>query len=356
MNFVLLFIANFAFAQGTFDGLQTGRYELHKGEKQSRSVATKEKKTPNRKIASETETVQKSSPSIEAKKIEAPQSIREKTSISAEEKKEEPSIVEQVQSLASGDAGHVYDFYREQVHPDDIRNNRVEIEVSPGFVSNESKSNYSYRDYKSSFQALSLDGNIWFTPLVGISGRYMFSFAADVSGDTATRSKVPASYEFIDLSLNFRKFLGLSRTAKSVEFEFLYSDYKMKTEADNAARGRVSTSGIGLGFKSRLPSSADYAWTVGGSFFPKLQHTESSTGLNLSSGHGAESARIGVELGGEFKFSRESQLIWTLGFSSEKNLFSGLAGAVDTATGTTPENVSVTNTLLMFNLGYRWGQ
>ena len=53
--------------------------------------------------------------------------------------------------------------------------------------------------------------------------------------------------------------------------------------------------------------------------------------------------------------SRESQLIYKLGWSVEKNLFDGPAAAVDSETGVTPSNVTVTNTLLNFPFGYRWG-
>jgi hypothetical protein len=104
-----------------------------------------------------------------------------------------------------------------------------------------------------------------------------------------------------------------------------------------------------------MPSSHNYAWVFGGSFFPRLQHTESQTGINLQSGAAGESIRIGLDLGGEWKFTRESQMIWNLAVSAERNIFTGAANLVDPETSLTPSNVGVTNSLYMFSLGYRWG-
>ncbi len=361
MNMLVLLFFNMAFAQSTFDGLQTGRYEIHKSAQQIKTTKATVKKSgkieisknPERTTASEFE--KKAEMKIQSDVLLAPPvvvKVEQKDSV----EKAEPTIAEQVQSLASGDATPVYDFYREQVHPDDVRNNRVEIEVSPGIVSNESKSNYSFREYKNFFHAVTVGANIWFTPLVGISGHYTFSLAADVGGDTATNSKIAANYEFIDLAVNLRRFFGLSRLSKSAEFDLLYSENKMKTPTDNVSRGRINSTGFGLGIKARLPISVNYAWVLGASFFPRVQHSESATGIALNSGSSADSAKAGLDIGGEFKFNRESQIIWNLSATAEKNLFSGNASLPDPATGATPENVSVTNTMLIFNLGYRWGQ
>jgi hypothetical protein len=203
---------------------------------------------------------------------------------------------------------------------------------------------------------LNLNAGIWFTPMIGVSGNYAFSLAADISGDSSTHSRIPAHYEFLDMGLNFRKFFGLSRKSNSVEFSLLYSDDKMTVPSDNTARGGIHSSGLGLGALARIPTSAHYAWTFGAKFFPRLQHSETSSGLDLNSGTDPESVRFGLDLGGELKFSREGQLIWSLGASTEKNLFKDSAAVADPETGTTPTGVSVTDTMVTFSLGYRWGQ
>ncbi|WII73897.1 hypothetical protein QJS83_08415 [Bdellovibrio sp. 22V] len=268
---------------------------------------------------------------------------------------QEPGLGEQAQSLFSNGAERIYDFYREQIHPDDIRNNRVELDVMPVVTYNDSQSNYSFRDYQSYFNALKIKTNVWFTPLIGVSGQVMFSFAADVDSLNADQSRVPAKYEFVDLGLNFRKFFGVSRKSSSVEFSVLFSDNKMNTPSDNDSHPRIKSTGLGVGLKARIPTSTSYAWVIGGSFFPRLQHSESGTSISVTSGSAEESVRFGLDLGGEWKFTRESQMIWNLGASTERNVFDGAASLPDPSTGATPSNVSVTNSLYMFSLGYRWG-
>jgi hypothetical protein len=288
---------------------------------------------------------------------EAAAKVAEETApaVIVEAPKEEPGIQEQAQSLFSAKTEKIYEFYQEKVHPDDIRNNRVEIEFSPAAVYNDSQSDFSFRDYQSYFNALKVASNVWFTPLIGVSGKIMFSFAGDLSANDGTDTRVAAKYEFVDLGVNFRKFFGLSRLSNSLETSILYSEHKMNTPSDNNSRSRLKSQGVGLGLKARMPTSASYAWTVGGSFYPRVKHSESATGRDMSSGDPSESTRLELELGGEIKFSRESQVVWELSASAERNLFDGSAALPDPGTGSTPSNVSVTNSLYMFSLGYRWG-
>jgi hypothetical protein len=347
----LFFMMNFAFAQSPLEGVETGRYEIHH-EASLAAVVLKHAKKTRKPSSEDAETKVAVEQKAEAEiKVQAPALV-----VDNSEEKLEPSLSEQGRELLNGKVDKIYEFYQERIHPDDPRNNRVEIQISPGFMHNESKSNYSFRDYGSSFSNLTFESRVWFTPLIGVSGKFTFSFAADLSGDKVTQSRIPAHYEFLDLAVNLRNYFGLSRKAKSWELDLLYTDYKLDAPSDNNYRARLKSSGLGLGLKTRLPTSASYAWTLGASFFPRLQHSEEATGAAIQSGGGAESARIGFDVGGEYKFTRFSQVIWSVGMMSEKNLFSGSAGLVDPATGQTPSNVGVTSTFYMFNLGYRWGQ
>lgn len=380
MKFALLLSIVFAFgfsssqtlAQSGLEGISTGRYEIKK------SVSPAKKRAPASEgpEAQEVDVVLKSGngkakPIVESTKTDGPAAddlkplALEQSSVPSEksesaktEGKEEvvePGIQEQAESLFSAKAAKIYSFYREQIHPDDIRNNRVEIDIMPSMVYNDSQSNYSFRDYQSYFNALKLKSNVWFTPLIGVSGQIMFSMAADLDAMSADRSRVSAKYEQLDLGVNFRKFFGVSRKASSLEFAVLYTDHKMTVPSDTLSRVRIKSQGLGLGIKSRIPVSTDYAWVLGGTFFPRIQHSEEETGQAISSGSIAESSRVGLEFGGEYKYTRQSQIIWSLGLSTERNIFDGAATFTDPHTGATPSNVSVTNSTYLFSLGYRWG-
>ena len=364
-----------AHAQTSLEGFSSGRYEIRKTAKKTRHPASETEAAPvitdsdGMKVRavkveerSETPAPAKTEAAVAAP-VATPAPVTATTTatpvapvLTAPPEVQEPGIGEQAESLFSSKADKIYDFYREQVHPDDVRNNRFELDIAPVVTYNDSRSNYSYRDYQSFFNALKFRSNIWLTPLIGVSGQIMFSFAADVDSLSADKSRIPAKYEFVDLGVNFRRFFGVSRKSSSVEFSLLYSDNKFTVPSDNTSRGRLKSQGFGVGLKARIPSSANYAWVVGGSFFPRLQHTESATGIDLSSGSAEESVRIGLDFGGEWKFSRESQMIWNLGLSAERNTFDGTASLPDPSTGATPANVSVTNSLYMFSLGYRWGR
>lgn len=358
-------------AQSSLEGLTTGRYELHSAK--LKAPKSESSRRPASAQADDEVIVQSTVVKVETKsenttvvKTEKPTAeILEKKSVEVavkpvspvdnSEEKVEPNLADQAQSLFTAKTEKIYDFYREQVHPDDIRNNKVEIEFAPTAVYNDSSSNYSFREYNSYFTALKLKANVWLTPLIGLSGQMLFSLGSDIDANDGTRSRVATKYDNLDLGLNFRKFFGISRKSNSIETSLLYSDYKFSPSSDSTARLKTKTTGFGLGVKARFPTSASYAWTLGGSFFPRLTHDESENAVAIESGSIMESSRLGLDFGGEFKFSRESQLVWNLGLSSERNQFDGAASLVDPQWGLTPSHVSVTNTIYMFSLGYRWG-
>jgi hypothetical protein len=371
--FILVGLSSFAvntMAQSSLEGFSTGRYEI-RSSKKSRKPASEEstvdksvEAAPAVATPAPVVTHSKKSPVVEATPAATPIVVEEKTvpkeampvvkAPDAESLAKEPGIRTQAESLFNDGAQKVYEFYKEQIHDDDVRNNRLEIEVAPTAVYNDSSSNYSFREYQSYFNALKVRANVWLTPLIGVSGQILFSLAADVDS-VNDHSRIGTKYEFMDIGLNFRKFFGMSRKANSLEFSILYNENKMTPATDNTSRAKLTSNGLGVGLKARLPTSFTYAWVLGGSFFPRLKHDEGETGIAINSGSMEESARIGVDLGGEWKFDRESQLIWNFGLSSERNVFDGAASLPDPSTGTTPNNVSVTNTLYMFSLGYRWG-
>lgn len=270
-------------------------------------------------------------------------------------KVEEPTISQQAQSLFTAQPEKIIGFYQERFDAEDPRQNKIEISFAPSYVTNESSSNYSFRDYRSVFSGMNLGANVWLTPAIGMGGNFMFSLGADTSGDAATNTRSPVRYEFLEVALKFRQFFGFSPLSKSVDLDVLYSDSTMSVNADDMYRTELKTSGIGLKMNLRVPSSRDVAWFAGGRFYPRMHHSEVKTGIEAKSGNNTENVRLGVQVGAEVTLSRQSQVFFEAAALSEKNLFNGAAQLVDPALGGKPENVSVTNAFYIFSMGYRWG-
>jgi hypothetical protein len=270
-------------------------------------------------------------------------------------KADEPTITQQAQSLFTANPEKVLGFYQDQFDEEDTRQNKIEISFAPSYITNESSSNFSYRNFRSVFSGMNLGASVWLTPAIGVGGNFLFSLGGDTSGDAVTGTHSPARHEFLDMALKFRQFFGFTQSSRSVEFDILYSDYKFAAPADDLYRAKTKTSGLGVKMTLKLPSSNDIAWLVGGSFYPRLQHSESKTGVDIKSGDNTENVRVGLQLGAEVKLSRRAQIFYEASAMSEKNLFEGSAKLADPATGLTPKNVSVTNNFYIFTLGYRWG-
>jgi hypothetical protein len=340
----------------TSEGVAHGRYQIKKVA--PALVPESQRKNKLRTPASEEENKAQVQEAPAEKPVPSPARLEY---YQTGEPKEEPNIPsptlkEEAQSLVGTDTEKVLSFYKEQIHPDDIRNNRIEIQASPSLVYNGSQANYSFRSYSSFFSAMDIASNVWMTPSIGLTGRVLFSFGATVGGDSSTSSTTLARYEDLDFGIKFRRYFGISRMANSIEFDLLYSDHQMQTPSDNIYRPTIDSAGLGLKMISRIPTSANFAWIFTGSFFPRLQHKEDKTGIDIRSGSPGENTRVGVSAGSEVKFSRESQIIYDLGITTERNTFDGTASPLDPDTNKNPTNVSVTNTFVMFSFGYRWAR
>lgn len=345
-------------------GLESGRYKILPSRSTSSAPATATEPVPSTKLA-QTKTKQKqqdpsstplASSELGKSLFSEPPPPAKAEAPADDIEVQQPSMTDQLRGMVLGQDQPIVEAYKERVHPDDVRLNRIEIDIASGVFSNHSQSNYSFREYNSTAPQLKVGAQFWFTPFLGIYGDYMMSLGADVAGDPVTRSRVAAHHEWTEIGLDFRQFFGMSRKANSVEFGFHFSEYKLGVPSDDSDRVQLKSTGIGLHLSSRIPVAPSYAWILGGKLMPRVQHKEIETGVAASSGTSSESSRVDAFVGGEFKMSRQNQILWNLTSSFEKNQFQGTASLRDPSTGAEPRNVSVTNTVVVLSLGYRWGQ
>lgn len=318
-----------AFAQMGLEGFSTGRYEIRKNKTPTviqRNPTSQELNKPN------------PAPVSEAPKV-----------------REEPTLKEHAESLFSDNVEKVYGYYRSEVSEEDVRNNRMELEIFPSLVNSDSSSNSSYRDFRSHYSAIGLRANIWFTPRLGLTGKFSTSLGGDLdSVDGMQRHQ--AKYESAELGLRLRKFFGNTLQSKSIEFSALYVDDKLDVDGSSASRSKLESHGLGLGMRARLPSSDTHAWMVGAKLFPRLQHQEKVAASNVSSGAPTESTRLSFEVGSEFKLDRRDQIFWNISFESSKDLFEGAAALPNPGSAQPVQNVSAKTSSYIFSLGYRWGR
>ncbi len=257
-------------------------------------------------------------------------------------------------NLISGKEATQIDTYKQKIHPDDSRLNRIEVGIATGIVSNRSKSNYYYRDYSTFSPALQVDGKFWLSPFFGMGGSYLTSVGAAVDGNQ--ESKISAHHEWEEITVNLRKYFGIFRKSPSVLFGLVYSEYKLSVPSDDTSRIQTKSAGLGLHLSARLPLTKIYAHNVGIQVIPRVQNTELSTGISASSGNDPTSMKFTVDTGGEIKFKRQSQMTWKLSYSLENNKFDGQADKLDPKTNIKPQGVSVENSFVLFSIGYLWGQ
>lgn len=282
----------------------------------------------------------------------APTVISNETVVQNEPEPPKPSVPAQVKELLLGGSDQEIEDHHKRIHPQDPRQNVVMISFAPAYYYNDSDSHFSYRRYNSNGPGLGLGMNVWMTPFFGIQSKYFASVSGSQrSGD----SMASTDLQSFEAGLRFRRHFGYSRKAAQLIWGIDYHDSQNKISKSSSDSFGRKSSGLSLALDVELPRSVTYSTTMGLEIRPRLQHKELNAGVEGESGTKNETNAVSFSLGGHWILDRQNQVFWKSYYSVERNLFEGSASLPDAATGNTPDGVSVTNSMLMFYFGFRWG-
>lgn len=267
--------------------------------------------------------------------------------------REQLSVSEQLKALFLGGRQEEIEDARAQIHPQDPRANTLGISLAPAYFYTGSDSGYSFRDYTSHGPGLGLGANIWLTPFFGVQSRFFSSVSSSIRSGQS--NMVSLDVQTFDAGLRFRKHFGYSRKAAHLTWGIDYYDklHKIGKEADTAVGHK--SAGLSVSLEAVVPTSVTYAHTLNMEVRPRLKHTEMNTGTDARSGSSNETNAVSFGLGGQWTLDRRNQVFWKTQYSVERNLFKGEASLPDAASGATPDGVSVTDSLVIFYFGFKWG-
>lgn len=263
-----------------------------------------------------------------------------------------PPLTEKVKEMVMGGSEESIETFRDQLHSDDIRQNLMEIEIAPAFLYTESSSNYWFRSFAVASPAFAVAAQIWVTPFFGIRSSFLNSMDSSIYEDSGTRDRTAAEQQWFDAGFRWRKFYGLSRKATTLSLGLDFSEYQFRVGKSVTERNSLKTVGAKLSLEATMPRSTSFAWVTGASITPRADHKEKGA---IRSGARDETTVMGIWVGGNHTFDRNSVVFWKLQHSIERNLFEKDASVADPVTGQTPKGVSVTNGTTMFTFGFRWG-
>ena len=235
------------------------------------------------------------------------------------------------------------------------RKNLVELSIAPTFVYNHSQSDLSVRDYSSSSPAYHIDVNIWFEPSFAMHADLMNSLGASVDDSLDHSRNTNLIQQQLNIGIRNRHFLANKKDASSLTLGLDYSDSQYQVDNDSKLRNKLETSGFNLSLLAQLPQSTVYAWELGFELMPKAKHQETQTAGNFQSGDNPEANIISASLGGRIFFDASNQMFWRIHERLEKDQYLGSTSKPDPAGSKALTNVSVTNSTLMIELGYTWG-
>jgi hypothetical protein len=265
----------------------------------------------------------------------------------------EKPVTEQFRMLILGGSDEDISDYKKQIHPQDPRTNLLDISLAPGYFYQASQSSYQYRRYNTNGPGLGLGMSLWLTPFFGVQTDWFSSLNASQKGPGG--NVVAAELQDFQAGIRFRKHFGYSRRAAFISWGLDFHDATHKVSRDGTNAVGKRTQGFSLGLEAVIPTSVGYAHQFQIDFRPTLTHGELISGNTVRSGTKNETSGVALGVGGQWTLDRRNQLFWRTQLSVERNLFSGQASAPDPSTGQTPQGVSVNNTMLMFQFGFKWG-
>ena len=262
-------------------------------------------------------------------------------------------VVVQVKELLLGGSDESIDEYRKQIHPEDPRANVISISLAPAYYYLGSSSDYSFRDYSSHGPGLGLGMNVWVTPFFGVQSKFFSSFTGSVK--SGGQNAVPLEQQNFEAGIRFRRHFGNTRKSGNLSWGIDYHDSLTKIGQQATTIIGKKSSGLSLTLEGEIPSNNTYAHTFQVDLRPRLNHSERNTTAEARSGTKSETNAVGLSLGGQWTLNRSNQVFWKGQYIVERNLFEGAASTVDPHTGNTPEGVSITNSVLIFYFGFKWG-
>ncbi|MDZ4662817.1 MAG: hypothetical protein SGJ18_14485 [Pseudomonadota bacterium] len=231
----------------------------------------------------------------------------------------------------------------------------IEIQIAPGLVYVDSKSNYWYRKYQSTSPGFNVNASLWIAPNFGFKCAFISSIGGDVSSGPADLSKTAVSQQWVNYGIQFRNWKSQSDSNSELDFGVKYSEFQFQPPLDSANRGRLKTTGASFFLQAKIPQSRNLKTFVEFEIMPKATHKEVSTTVQLRSGDKVDSSQVGIKIGNIHSLADGNSIFWSLNSSLEKNVFKGIASPIDPATNQLLNGVTVYNRTVMFFIGYQWG-
>ncbi len=264
------------------------------------------------------------------------------------------TISGKVRDIVLGGDQTSLESYRDVLDLQDMRRNLFEITLATGYMYNSSSSPYFFKDYNDSGPTVDLAADLWLSPFLGVNAEYETTLLNELSDSPTQNVYVSSTQTWFDFGVKLRRFFGMNSSSPSFTLGLRYASYSLSVPASSNSRIQVKNSGPELDLDFALPLGRDTFWTMGVLFQP-LDSLSESSGSSIRSGNGNQTIGAGLELGAEYRFSRQM-----CGFIKFKSLlyktdFSGPANTVDPVSGTTPSSVPVTNMFYFLNIGMRLG-
>ncbi|MCB0389914.1 MAG: hypothetical protein KDD58_01430 [Bdellovibrionales bacterium] len=293
---------------------------------------------------------------IESTDISPDASTNETTKIQKSEENNSEQIQESEKSHSQKIDLKNLQQYKSILSTNDKRKNILEFSLGPGYIYQNSSSRYWSRNYFSSSPAMDASLAMWLSPFLGIRASYLTSLNAQIISSPTGLEQIEVDHSWFQAGLHFRKYFGINKKAKSLDFGLGFYEYQFEVPSDSVQRMALQSRGLQLSLETELPSANTESWIIGLELMPSLSHKENTKTSNIESGDDNTSSAVGLWFGQKIYFDRKNQIYWKLHHRIEKSNFTGDTSVADPLLKNNITGNAVTNSTTFLKLGFTFGR
>lgn len=256
--------------------------------------------------------------------------------------------------LLGGDMDEIREF-KKHLDDMDFRKNSVELSLAASWIQYQSSGSSWGREAESKGMGLGLEARYWISPLLGALVSYEGNLSGTVQKQHGLDEAVPLSQRWLGVGVRFRRFFGSRKKMSSLAWGLDGRERTLRVSSADSDKFHTRSRGVFLVAEGRIPMTARWAANLNVAIAPWVDHQETGGRAGDFSGVEVTSTSYSLALGLEYVFDRGHRFFVRAKGDIEANQFQRGGGLADPRTGQISRGVSVSQSFMILELGYIWG-
>ena len=230
---------------------------------------------------------------------------------------------------------------------------KIESKYGLSYVYNKSKSDFSYRNYKTTFPAIDYDIRFWFNPFIGFYVNYFYTIAGHITWIVPKKQTSKILSPFLVKQIRSGAIFRTPLNSKHGSTATFGLGYNLRKEVADKSQDHLSLSsdGFDMFLEFQINSRSRYQTIFGLELAYDFKYIEESED-DIKSGKKVDIYKMEAYLGGRLEIDKVNKLFWRFILDSHNLSYKGYTSVRDPILSKKLNNTTITNNYYIFQLGY----